>query len=265
MVNLFIMKLILSFFIGCIWVIAVTVIAEKYGSKIGGIIAGLPSTSLLTLFFIALTQGTEKASEAAIIIPFMVGATALFVLVYILLSKTNFYLGIISSILLWLIISTIIVVVKLQNLFYSFLGLVLFTSLSYFVLEKMLSISSHQKKEMHYTFFQLGFRGILTGIIIVLGVILSYSAGALYGGIIASFPVLLLSTMVITYREHGYAFSAAVMKVSMLSAAINMSLYALAVYYFYPAYGLIYGTLLCLFSSLIVGISSYFIIHKLME
>ncbi|MBI5393503.1 DUF3147 family protein [Candidatus Woesearchaeota archaeon] len=172
--DYFTLKLLLSFFIGCFWVIIVTVIAEKYGSKIGGVIAGLPSTSLLTLFFIGLTQGEKTAADAAIVIPFMVGATALFIMVYILLARYNFYLGIISSVILWLAISFFVIVNKLQSLFYSFLALIIFTFISYIVLEKKLSIPSQTSKEIKYTTPQLLSRGILTGTIILMGGYTSY-------------------------------------------------------------------------------------------
>ncbi|MBN1224817.1 MAG: DUF3147 family protein, partial [Candidatus Aminicenantes bacterium] len=52
MTKIFLIKLVLSFFVGGAWVAAATLIADKYGTKIGGIIIGLPSTLLVSLFFI---------------------------------------------------------------------------------------------------------------------------------------------------------------------------------------------------------------------
>ena len=54
--DLFWIKLILSFFIGGTYIAFTIWIAEKFGSKIGGIILGLPSTTLVSLIFIAWTQ-----------------------------------------------------------------------------------------------------------------------------------------------------------------------------------------------------------------
>ncbi len=45
--NIFILKLVLSFIVGSLWITMGTVLAEKYGTKIGGLIAGLPSTILI--------------------------------------------------------------------------------------------------------------------------------------------------------------------------------------------------------------------------
>jgi len=51
--GLFLLKLILSFALGAVWVVAATVLAEKLGPKTGGLIAGLPLTVTLGLFFLA--------------------------------------------------------------------------------------------------------------------------------------------------------------------------------------------------------------------
>jgi len=46
-----------------------TIAAERFGSKIGGLIGGLPSTVIVTLFFIGLTQTPQVAASATTIIP----------------------------------------------------------------------------------------------------------------------------------------------------------------------------------------------------
>ena len=55
-------KLLLSFLVGGCWVTLTTIIAEKFGSKIGGLLGGLPSTIVVSLLFIGLTQNAEVAS-----------------------------------------------------------------------------------------------------------------------------------------------------------------------------------------------------------
>jgi hypothetical protein len=49
-------KLFLGFIVGSIWVTLTTVSAERFGSKVGGLIGGLPSTVVIALLFIGLTQ-----------------------------------------------------------------------------------------------------------------------------------------------------------------------------------------------------------------
>ena len=101
----FIIKLILSFFIGAIWITSVTIISEKLGTKIGGVLGGLPSTCLIALFFIGFTQSPSIASQATSIMPFVNGVDAMFIVVFIFLGGFNFYLGLIGCMLFWLISS----------------------------------------------------------------------------------------------------------------------------------------------------------------
>lgn len=80
MADLFIVKLILSFFVGGLYTIISTVAADKFGSKIGGLISGLPSTALFGLFFIGWTQNPQASSEATTLIPASLGVSCIFVL-----------------------------------------------------------------------------------------------------------------------------------------------------------------------------------------
>ena len=52
MPDIFIIKLILSFIVGVVWITCVTVFAEKFGSRVGGAVAGIPATMVTNLFFI---------------------------------------------------------------------------------------------------------------------------------------------------------------------------------------------------------------------
>jgi hypothetical protein len=77
----------LSFLVGGIWVTLSSVAAERFGSKVGGLIGGLPSTIVVTLLFIGLTQTPERAAESAIIVPLVMGVNGIFVTVFIFLSR----------------------------------------------------------------------------------------------------------------------------------------------------------------------------------
>jgi hypothetical protein len=49
------LKLILSFIVGSLWVTLTTLSAERFGSKVGGLIGVLPSTVVIALLFIGFT------------------------------------------------------------------------------------------------------------------------------------------------------------------------------------------------------------------
>src|SRR3989344_1903322 len=93
--DIFLLKLILTFIVGALWVNLGMIIAEKYGTKIGGVIAGLPSTALVTLFFIGWTQSAQFAAQSTTIVPIVTGISGFFVAVYLLLEKKGFFFALI--------------------------------------------------------------------------------------------------------------------------------------------------------------------------
>src|SRR3990172_7870444 len=105
MIDLFLLKVTLSFIVGAVWLTGAIIIAEKFGSKIGGAIAGLPSTTALALFFIGWTQSPYIASESTGVIPAIIGLDVLFTALYILLSRQKLFISIGVSLLIWFILS----------------------------------------------------------------------------------------------------------------------------------------------------------------
>ena len=56
MTDLLILHLILAFVVGGTWVSSATLIAERYGSALGGLVGGLPAISIVSFLFIGLNQ-----------------------------------------------------------------------------------------------------------------------------------------------------------------------------------------------------------------
>ena len=48
----FLFQIILSCVVGSLWVLLTTLLADRFGSKLGGFIGGLPSTAAVSFFFI---------------------------------------------------------------------------------------------------------------------------------------------------------------------------------------------------------------------
>ena len=252
----------LTFIVGSVWITLATIIAERAGTKLGGIIAGLPSTMLIALFFIGWTQTPVIASRSTTVIPIVLGINALFIVAYVLLLRSNVYLAILSSLIIWFILAMILIFLKFDSFIYSLLGFALLSIVSYYVLEIRSDIKSEHKRDLKYTFPQILSRGILSGIIICFALAMAKIGGPLLGGIFASFPAVTLSTMIITHSAQGKTFSAAVMKVLMMSATVSGLIYAVTARYFYLHIGLIYGTLVSFMISLTGGYFIYTFVDK---
>jgi len=265
MVDPFVFKLVLSFIVGGTWTVLGTVIAEKFGTKAGGVIAGLPSAIVVALFFIGWTQSPRFASQATTLVPIVLGIMALFNVTYILLYRLSFYLAVVAGLGVWFTLSLGLVFLQFDSFPYSLMGFVLLLLFSYYVLEKRLHIRSESQKKVQYTSSQLSFRGLLGGGIIAFAVTMARIGGPLIGGVFATFPVVMLSTMIINHFNHGRSFATAFIKTMMVSGTVNTTIYATAVRFLYPSCGLIYGTFFSFVISLISGFFVYLFVHRRMS
>jgi hypothetical protein len=241
---------------GGFWISTATHIADRYGTKIGGFITGLPSTALLSLFFIGWTQSPHVSVEATTIIPIIGAVNALFLLVYISLVKRKFWLALGSSFLVWSGFSLTLVLLDFEAFLPSIFIYVAAVVLSFFVIEKVLKVKSERAVPAKNTLKTLIFRGLFSGTIVVLAVVMGKIGGPLFGGMFAMFPAMFTGTLVITYLSHGSLFSSAMMKVALISAS-SVVLYAIAVRITYIPFGLFLGTAI----SILVSFTYAFIIH----
>lgn len=264
MANIFLLQLFLAFIVGALWVTAATIIAEKFGSKIGGIIAGIPSTTVISLFFIGWTQTAATAANAATIVPAILGIDALFVAIYILLSSYGLVISLIISLLIWSIFSLILVLIKFNHLMISIILFIALLIISYLLVEKIIKVKSLGRRNIDLSNAQILFRIMLSGGIIVSSVILTKIGGYILGGVFAAFPAVMLSNIIITYMNHGRNFSVAVMKSHMTSGSINVTVYGVGVHFLYPLFGIITGTFLAFIISLMTAYITSFFVHKKM-
>lgn len=259
--HTFLLKLLLSFIIGGIWITFATIIAERFGSKLGGVLAGIPSTVIISLFFIGWTQSPIIASKATTVVPIIMGIDALFVVVYALLRNRNFYIALGGALLFWAVSSYILALVGFDSFLISLIGFVVFVVISFYILEKRHSFTSESKKYKKYNVLTFLIRGILSGSIIAFAVLMAKIAGPLVGGMFSAFPAVMISTMIITHFAHGTKFSIAVLKIIMVSGPVNVLAYAVAVRYFYGSVGLLWGTLI----SFVISLISSFLVYQFVK
>ncbi|MFH1851979.1 MAG: DUF3147 family protein [Candidatus Neomarinimicrobiota bacterium] len=260
--TLFWYKLLQSFLVGSIWITASTLIAEKYGSKIGGFIGGLPSTIIIALLFIGITQSPEAAVRATTVVPLTMGINGIFTLVYLVSVKRGLITALFRAFLVWIALAGPLAFSGLDNFPLAVTGWLLLMGFYFIAVEKFAHIPAHGKVTVHYTTIQIVSRGLFAGILIAFAVFMSKLAGPVLGGIFAVFPVIFTSTMVITYHSGGYKFSRAVVKILVVSAMVNVGVYAIAVRYTYSELGLGWGTLTAIGVSLVTAWLTFYGIRK---
>jgi len=259
----FVFNLVLSFVVGSVWVTAITIIAERFGSKIGGFVGGLPSTIVIALLFIGITQSAKDASQAAVMIPMVMGVNGFFIVIYLATVRRGVRTGLISAVVFWLITTGIIVLAGLDELGISIVGWLVMLVIFYYITEHVMLIDSKGGFKVPYSFNRMLGRGVISGFIISLSVLVSRLAGPVIGGIFSTFPVIFTSTLYITYRTGGAEFSRAVAKALTLSGMINVGVYAIVGHFAYLHTGLVSGTLITVLVSGFSASFSYRVIQHL--
>ena len=249
--NVAIEHLVLAFAVGSLWVTAITVIAEKKGSMLGGVLGGLPSTSAFSFFFIAINQSTGAAVEATTVFPLAFGITSAYLFLYAFFGQKGFTKGISISLLIWFAISGVIVALGLKDFTISLGAGAVISVLTYVAFAKTLKLQNIEGKDKLYKLKdteklgQLLFVILGAGFLVMLAVLLSQIGGPILGGIAAAFPAVFTSTLIILNSSRGLEFSRAMTKPLAFSGILTIIPFCVAVRYLYPAIGIWFGTLFC--------------------
>lgn len=90
------------------------------------------------------------------------------------------------------------------------------------------------------------------GVVISSVTFFSAFIGGQVGGMLTSFPVLAVSSIVVLKQTMGVDFAACLVKQQFKSAVFSCGIYTLSVYAFYPFFGIFYGTIFALLVSVFV-------------
>jgi uncharacterized membrane protein (GlpM family) len=251
------LKISLSFIVGSLWITLTTLSAERFGSRIGGLIGGLPSTVVIALLFIGITQSPEVAAQATTVMPLAMGVNGLFLLTFILLIIRGLRVALIGSLLFWFLCATLLYLLDIQSFLISVTGWLVVLAFCIMAVEKWMRIVSQGRKAFVYPPSQLVWRALFGGSVIAFAVIMGKIGGPLLGGIFGSFPAMFLSTLVITARIGGPDYCKSVGKSLLISGMITVPLYEIMVRYLYPSVGLGLGTLIAVLLSLGTGYLTY--------
>ncbi len=232
---------VIPFILSALIVILSTIIAEKYGTKTGGVIGTLPTTIVIAFLFIALDKGVQFASESVLIVPAEMGLNLIFLLIFALLSQKNIAIALTGALLTWVTLTTILYFLDINSIVVSFVIYLVSFILSFLILDKKKKITSQDTLPVHYTLLKLLSRGLIAGIVIAIAVSFS-NIGVMFSGIFSVFPAIFLSTMLISLREHGPKFTGALAK-GMVYGSPSVVSYGMGIYYLYPLIGITMGTI----------------------
>ena len=251
---MFLLQLLLAFLVGSCWIYFTVLAGLRFGSKTGGFIGGLPSTALLSFFFLGLTQSPEIASSVTTVFPIAIAISGLFLVVYAAIVRKGFILALVTSLCFWFVTSGIIVLFKWDNFILNMAIYAAVMLLAYLILEKYLLIKSASSAKTGHAEKHLAIRSVFGGLVVLLTVLIAKAGGPVLGGIFAAFPAMFIATLAISYKAHGVEFSRAMTKPLMVTGMITVAVYAISLRYLYLYTGLYIGTFLSICFS---GVSAY--------
>ncbi|MET4082705.1 putative membrane protein (GlpM family) [Pedobacter sp. UYP30] len=254
----FVIKVMLSVIIGGIWVALSTVIVNKFGTKVGGLIAGLPSTVVVALFFIGLSQGVESVVKSTAVVPLAFAANGPFMLVYAAASKKGLWQSMGGALLTWFVCSYIIILFRFNNFNWGLAICILVLFVCAIIFEKTFGASSISGEKTELKVSQLLLRALFAGFIIGSAVFASKFLNPLFGGILASFPAVFVSTLVILHNSRGAKVSIGLAKSLLISGFINVMAYIISIRLLYPSIGLYWGTLI----GLLISLTTAYLMHR---
>lgn len=242
MTPLFAQQVALSVLVAGTWISTTTLISERLGSRLGGMISNLPSTILVSLLFIGITQGTDFAVQTSVAVPLGMTLSTLFLFTFISLVPRGLGWALAGSLSVW-------VGFAILSSFFQEVGRFSWTML-YFVValstfwmaEKVIRIPSMPRTGKKYSTMKVIMRAVFAGTVVGSAVVVGATGNAFWAGLFATFPAVMLSSMVILTLSAGAAFARALGKI-MLLASTNIVIYGFCAGYFFQWLGLGWGTL----------------------
>jgi hypothetical protein len=252
---------IIPFVLSAFVVVLVTIIAERYGTKTGGVIGTLPSTIVIAFLFIALDKGTLFASESVTVVPAEMGINLVFLLLFTLLASRKILVTLTGSLLGWTVLTILLFYSNLTSIIVSLVLFVVFFLVTFTALDKIKKITSQTVIEVHYTPLKLLSRSLIAGTVIAIAVSFS-NVGVILSGIFSVFPAIFLSTMLISMREHGSQFAGAMAK-GIIYGSPSVVSYAVGIYFIYPLSGILLGTIGAFLLALVVTLVLFILRKKI--
>lgn len=236
------LQVLLSFVLAGSVIALLTLLAERFGSRVGGLITNLPSNILITLIFITLTRGMDFMHGMIPAVPVGMFIDMIFLIIFMLLLRYGLWLSIVGSVLSWLVLAYVANLIEARNLWLNTMTYMGATLVAFLVIELGWKIPAIGRSSKRYTMLQLTLRAVFAGTIVGGVVLIAHFVPAYLTGIVSTFPAVLFSSMVILAVARGKEFARATGKIMIISST-NIVVYAIGVYYTYPEIGIIWGTM----------------------
>jgi hypothetical protein len=249
----YVLSLIVKMAVTAAFVVAATVAAERAGPLVGGLVATLPLGAGPVYVFLALDHGAAFIGQSAINSLAINCVNVIFALVYAhLAQKRSLAASLSLSMLLWVVLAWGVHEVNWT------LPSAVFANIA--VLGICIALARplrHVRIPPVRTYwYDLGLRAALVALLVGVVVSLSFRIGPAGSGILAVFPIILISVILILHRRVGGQPTAAVMA-NAVTGLVGFAFACIVLHFTAEPLGAAIGLALALATSVAWGMSVF--------
>lgn len=203
----FILTLLLRMAIAATFVVTASVITERSGPVIGALVATLPISAGPSYVFLALDHDAAFIAQGALASLPVNAATIFLALTYVVLAqRRNIFVSLSAAIIVWAGLATLVRMVH-----WSLAGGLLINAISFAICLPLMRNFRHVKMPpIARRWYDIPLRAMLVATLVAIVVTLSGWVGPTISGIIALFPAVFTSLMLILHPRIGGPPTAAV-------------------------------------------------------
>jgi len=242
----FAFTLIVRMAITAAFVVAATVAAERAGPLVGGLVATLPLGGGPVYVFYAIDHGAQFIAASAVTSLAINNANLIFALIYALLAQKRSLAFCLSlDLLLWFVIALIVHMIHWTILTAALTNIAVFAVC--YALARPLRFVSMPRLRTYW--YDLALRALMVAMLVGFTVSLSFRIGAAGSGMLAVFPIILISIILILHRRVGGPPTAAVMANAVLGL-VGFALACVMLHFTAEPFGSVIGLSLALATSI---------------
>lgn len=191
-----------------LFVTAATIIAERLGPTVGALVATLPVSAGPVYVFLALDHDPDFISSSAVASLALNSATAIYLTAYVLTAqRRSMWLSVSLAFAAWLLVVLVLSPVHWTAWSAFILNLIVFVACT-FIVQPFCLVRIPPTTRPWYDFvLRAGLVASLVGVVVAL----NFRIGPTGSGVLAVFPVIYMSIMLILHRRVGGSATAAVL------------------------------------------------------
>jgi hypothetical protein len=209
----FALTLAIKMLVAASFVITATVAAERAGPAIGALIATLPVSAGPAYVFLALDHDPQFISQSALASLALNASTAIYAVAYVLLAqRRSFLTAVAGAFVVWLVSVAVFTVMSKTTWIALSLNLIVYP-VCFLIVRKY---RFTRVPPMRLRWYDFAMRALLVAALVGAVVTLSFQIGPGPTGLLAAFPVVFTSIMIILHNRIGGPAAAAVLASGIL-------------------------------------------------